>query len=215
MRRLPLIPTIIVAAAVAVMIGLGVWQLQRAQWKERLLGEYAVAASMPALDLDPLLARDQADLPPLSFRRVLVTCRAENAEPRLRGGRSATGQGGYSYFIPCRAGAEGLAGRLLVNVGWSALPDDDLRLSFGDTIAGILGTVENESPIVLTCARAVPPLQASAAPTAEDIPNNHLAYALQWFFFAGVAALIYVLALRRRGDGELPPAPAAPKSRRS
>src|SRR5205085_173423 len=36
-RRLPLIPTIIVAAAVAIMIGLGVWQLQRARWKEGLL----------------------------------------------------------------------------------------------------------------------------------------------------------------------------------
>ena len=29
-RRLPVIPTIIVLAAVALMIGLGVWQLQRA-----------------------------------------------------------------------------------------------------------------------------------------------------------------------------------------
>ena len=36
-RRLPLIPTIVVAAAVAVMIGLGVWQLQRAEWID--LGE--------------------------------------------------------------------------------------------------------------------------------------------------------------------------------
>ena len=33
-RRLPLIPTIFVAGAVAVMIGLGVWQLKRAEWKE-------------------------------------------------------------------------------------------------------------------------------------------------------------------------------------
>jgi cytochrome oxidase assembly protein ShyY1 len=28
-RRLPVLPTIIVAAAVALMIGLGIWQLQR------------------------------------------------------------------------------------------------------------------------------------------------------------------------------------------
>ena len=36
-RKLPLVPTILVAGAVAVMIGLGVWQLQRAKWKEGLL----------------------------------------------------------------------------------------------------------------------------------------------------------------------------------
>ena len=30
------------------------------------------------------------------------------------------------------------------------------------------------------------------------VPNNHLAYAGQWFFFAAVAALIYLVALRRR-----------------
>ncbi|HEX6072551.1 MAG TPA: SURF1 family cytochrome oxidase biogenesis protein, partial [Sphingomicrobium sp.] len=35
-RRLPVIPTIVVAAAVAAMIGLGIWQLQRAHWKEGL-----------------------------------------------------------------------------------------------------------------------------------------------------------------------------------
>ena len=39
MRRLPILPTIIVAAAVAVMIGLGIWQLQRAEWKNRLIAE--------------------------------------------------------------------------------------------------------------------------------------------------------------------------------
>jgi surfeit locus 1 family protein len=30
------------------------------------------------------------------------------------------------------------------------------------------------------------------------VPNNHLLYAIQWFFFALAAAVIYVLALRRR-----------------
>jgi surfeit locus 1 family protein len=31
------------------------------------------------------------------------------------------------------------------------------------------------------------------------VPNNHLAYAVQWFLFAAVASVIYVLALRWRG----------------
>ncbi|MDQ8756901.1 SURF1 family protein [Sphingosinicella sp. LHD-64] len=206
MRRLPLLPTLVVAAAVAVMIGLGIWQLQRAAWKNRLIAEYTAAATMPALDLDPLLGRD-GNLPPLAFRRVLVTCHADNLLPEQRGGRNRdTGQGGYSAFLPCRPGAEGLAGRIVVNAGWAALPDSARRLSLSGIVAGQLGPVEGRDRIVLTAATAVPPLAPSTPPSIEDIPNNHMAYAFQWFFFAAVAVVIYLLALRRRAP-KLPPEP--------
>jgi cytochrome oxidase assembly protein ShyY1 len=49
------------------------------------------------------------------------------------------------------------------------------------------------------------------------MPNNHLLYAIQWFFFALARGLIYVLALERRqkqkhpgeGPGVAPPPPRA------
>ena len=41
-------------------------------------------------------------------------------------------------------------------------------------------------------------LEPLAAPDPRDLPNNHLAYAGQWFFFALTALVIYILALRRR-----------------
>ena len=209
MRRLPILPTLIVAAAVATMIALGIWQLRRAEWKERMLDQFAAAARLPALDLDPLLARGRggADLRPLAFRRVLVTCRAVNAEPDLRGGRSTAGAGGYSYFIPCRPGAEGLGGRLVVNAGWSAMPNGDRLLSLNGLVAGRLGMVEEGEPIILTSATAAPPLAPSAPPRIEDIPDNHFFYALQWFFFAAAALLIYALALRGRLTQKLPGRP--------
>lgn len=207
-RRLPFLPTIVVAAAVATMIALGIWQLQRAAWKERLLAEYAAAANLPALDLDPLLAREgEAPLPPLAFRRVLITCAAENVVPDLRGGRSRAGQGGYAWRIPCRPGAEGLAGRILVNAGWSQLPGEERRISLDGIVAGTLGPVEADRPIVLTSATPAPPLAPSAAPSVADIPNNHRAYAFQWFFFAGVAIVIFLIALRQRQARRLPPEP--------
>ena len=206
MRRLPLLPTLLVAAAVAAMIGLGIWQLRRAEWKERLIAEYQAAATMPALDLDPLLEREGV-LPPLAFRRVLVTCRAGNILPDQRGGRNrGTGQGGYSSFVPCRPGAAGLAGRIVVNAGWAALPDSDQRLSLNGIVAGQLGPVEGRQRVVLTAATAAPPLAPSAPLSIEDIPNNHLSYAFQWFFFAATAVVIYLLALRRRAP-KLPPEP--------
>ena len=200
MRRLPIVATVMVAAAVLVMIGLGIWQLQRAGEKDRLLAEFAAAASMPPVDLDPLLARG-AQPPPLSFRRVLVTCRAELAAPRLRGGAGRDGVGGYVYFIPCRPGASGLAGDLEVNAGWSPLPDESLRLSLNGIVAGTLGLVEAGEPIRITAATAAPPLAPSAAPNLANVPDNHLFYAFQWFFFAAAALVIYGLALRRRLSG--------------
>ena len=48
-RRLPLLPTVLVAAAVATMIGLGIWQLQRAAWKEGLLATYRTAQGQPGI----------------------------------------------------------------------------------------------------------------------------------------------------------------------
>jgi cytochrome oxidase assembly protein ShyY1 len=41
-------------------------------------------------------------------------------------------------------------------------------------------------------------LRASEVPSGADVPNNHLAYAIQWFFFAATALIIYALAVRRR-----------------
>ena len=41
-------------------------------------------------------------------------------------------------------------------------------------------------------------LEPLAMPDPADLPDNHLAYAGQWFFFALTALVIYVLALRRR-----------------
>ena len=198
MRRIPILPTLIVAAAVAVMIALGMWQLQRAVEKERLLAQHREAADLPPLDLDPLLERGSTELPPLAYRRVSVTCRARGLQPELRGGRSREGRSGYSYFVPCRPGAEGIAGRLLVNVGLSSLPDDRRRITLDGRVTGSLGAVQAQGPVRLVSDAPVPPLEPSAPPLVEEIPNNHLSYAVQWFFFALAAAVIYVLALRRR-----------------
>ena len=50
----------------------------------------------------------------------------------------------------------------------------------------------------LVAAIAGAGLEASAPPSPDTIPNNHLSYAIQWFLFAGIAVVIYVLALRGR-----------------
>jgi len=204
MRRLPVIATLVVALAVAAMLALGIWQLRRARWKEDLLAQYSAAAAMPAVDLDPLLDGRTA-LPPLSFRRALVTCEARDQDADIHAGRNLRDMVGQVYVIPCRPGASGLAGRLRVNLGWSERPDGPRRLSLHGIVAGRLSVVGEDGPVMLTAASATPPLVPSQPPAIESIPNNHLSYAFQWFFFAAAALTIYVLALRRRNRRALPP----------
>ena len=204
MRRLPVIATLVVALAVAAMLALGIWQLRRARWKEDLLAQYSAAAAMPAVDLDPLLDGRTA-LPPLSFRRALVTCDGRDQDADIHAGRNLRDMVGQVYVIPCRPGARGLAGRLRVNLGWSERPDGPRRLSLHGIVAGRLSVVGEDGPVMLTAASATPPLVPSQPPAIESIPNNHLSYAFQWFFFAAAALTIYVLALRRRNRRALPP----------
>ena len=45
-RRLPVLPTLVVAAAVAAMLALGVWQLRRAEWKADMIARYTQAQAM-------------------------------------------------------------------------------------------------------------------------------------------------------------------------
>jgi surfeit locus 1 family protein len=206
MKRPPVLATLIVAAAVLTMIGLGIWQLRRAEWKEGLLAQYSAAQTMPAVDLDPLLD-GRATLPPLSFRRALVSCRAQNVQPTMRAGRSAGDVPGQVYVIPCRPNAAGLAGRLMVNAGWADQPAAAHRLSLNGIVAGRLSVVGEDGPVILTAATAVAPLAPSAPPSIENIPNNHRFYAIQWFLFAAAALIIYLIALRARGAAKLPPEP--------
>src|SRR3546814_12713636 len=62
-RRWPLIPTLLVLAAVAVMIALGVWQLQRKSDQEALIAPYQRKLAMSSLVTYP-------DLPPVTIGRA-------------------------------------------------------------------------------------------------------------------------------------------------
>ena len=130
MRRIPILPTLIVAAAVATLIWLGIWQLERAKWKDQLLVDYAEAQHLSRVNLDPFVAassrRFRYDPPPVSFRRVRITCYpSRSTAPQVRAGRNrGTQVPGSSHFIPCfwdelYSWAEDLE----INVGWSSRPD--------------------------------------------------------------------------------------------
>jgi hypothetical protein len=103
-------------------------------------------------------------------------------------GRNGAGQSGLTQVATCRLAGGGTA---LVALGWSL---DPAVIDWqGGDVSGIIAP----GPRLV----ADPPLaglQASAVPNPSEIPNNHFAYAIQWFLFAGVALVIYLLAVRKR-----------------
>ena len=200
MKRLPLLPTLIVLLAVAAMIALGIWQLQRRTEKAALIARAVANLDRPA---QPLPARITDDL---LFARVTATC-ARVEDWTMGAGRTAAGMSGYRHIAACRSPA---GQPFRVDLGVAA--DPKLRpIWAGGAVAGILshapggptlldrmtGRATPPAPMIVS-DRAAPGLSPSQRPDPASLPDNHLGYALQWFGFALAAVIIYVLALRRR-----------------
>ncbi len=183
-RAIPIIPTLVVLLAVAVMMRLGFWQIDRLHQKEALLARYASAAGLSA---DVPFPADKIAAETVLYRHSTVDCTAVN-ELSVIAGQNDKGEPGMAHTARCTLPGGGSA---LVVIGWSrdpAAPD-----WHGGTVKG---TVAPGPRLV-----ADPPLAGlapNARPDPAELPNNHFAYAVQWFLFALTALVIYALALRKR-----------------
>lgn len=187
---MPVVATLVVALAVLAMIGLGVWQLQRLKWKEALLARYAGAVQSSAEVPFPVgKAAVEASL----YRRSRIECRRV-IEQGAVSGRAPEGWTGWAMTATCATPA----GPVLVMLGWDANAQHPAFA--GGTVTGVLAPGREGAARLV----ADPPqagLHALARPDPNDIPNNHFAYAMQWFLFAGVAVAVYWIALRKRMAG--------------
>jgi cytochrome oxidase assembly protein ShyY1 len=210
--RFPLLPTLLVAAAVATMIGLGIWQLGRSSEKEALRAQYARNAALPPIALPIGALLDDT----LLYRRATAFC-LEPTAWRLTGGKSEAGRTGTRYIAECRTGAEGPG--FAADMGVSPNPRATPSWRGGEVTGRIVAEPPRQSLMqrlrggseprraMIVSERPAPGLEASAPPSA-DVPNNSLSYAFQWFFFAAAAAVIYVLALHKRASAAPPPPPS-------
>jgi cytochrome oxidase assembly protein ShyY1 len=196
--RLPLVPTLMVAVMVPTMLGLGIWQLERAAWKNRLLADLKAAADRPLVNFDEGMPEVE-----INFRRGAITCDLARAPVMTTAGRNRKQATGYSVraICPVRRSEQ----RILVDAGWTTRPSAGLppetRIFTGIVVDRSSFGKPQDPRYVLFSEQPVPPLQASAPPSVETIPNNHRGYALQWFAFAATLTVIYlvfVLARRRR-----------------
>ena len=199
-------PTLISLPAFGLLIGLGVWQLERLEWKSALIAQREAALAAPAVELPAVLTPD------LEFRRVEARGRLLNDQAQRYGLRPRNGAPGYELLTPL-ARPEGRA--ILVNRGWRPEATPPTEGPEGEvTIEGVLrfprppgafapehGPAPErwlwydlaglERRLGLELAPAVLELEP---PEGAGLVNNHLQYALTWFALAAALGTIYLVS---------------------
>lgn len=208
-KRIPIVPTLLVLLAVGVMVRLGFWQLDRMHEKDAAFASYFAAAADQTLvtKWESVGAAKR-----LAFRRVKAGCGIVSGV-QLVAGRSSKGETGWAHVVVCTYYGFDVAPHHAIVLGWTK---DMRKVEWkGGDFTGILVPGQKGGVVMPTegLSRgdqhynldfhivADPPLaglQPNARPDPRDIPNNHWSYAIQWFLFAGVALVIYALALRKR-----------------
>lgn len=224
--RFPFGLTLVAVLAFVLLCGLGVWQVQRLQWKEGLIRQSEAATTQPSV---PLPSGQRTVLP--EFRKVILDCDFQ-ASQRVELQTIHDGVPGVRLIAEC--------GGRLVDLGFIseeisarppftqyraprrpgsyptiiaevrdtpapnsfALPPENGRFFARDNraIAAVLGVPpEGASQTLYAVTSAFPgfrALQPSAPPAAFS--NNHLGYALTWFGLALALVGFYIVLLRRR-----------------
>ncbi len=214
-----------ICAALAVLIGLGSWQLYRMQWKQGLIEARIAAMALPPL---PLPRAAEAQRAVAEDRRVIVNGRFRHEAAFRFPARTRDGRVGVELVTPLVRPEGGI---VLVNRGW--LPAG-APLDTGDEggeveISGLLrrpsrpnGFTPDNRPetnewywydlqamarrLDLAEAPALIERGVGADPRAlprgraftVTLPDNHLQYALTWYALAGVLVVMLVVGRWRR-----------------
>ena len=125
-RRVPLLPTLVVALAVAVMIALGFWQIGRAYERDADHARHLARADLPTLAYP--LASPAAEA--FRFRRLVAPC-DRVVRWSQKASRSAQGQSGWGYIATC-ATATGTT--FEAELGFSPTPDAHPTWPGGDVV---------------------------------------------------------------------------------
>ena len=227
MKRFPWGLTLLVVPAVVVLIGLGIWQLQRLAWKNGLIAEAGMAATQPRVPLADIYGDGQG----LEFRRVTVACAGLARAPFVEMRSIVDGDGGVRLYSLCRA--TGIDTPLLVDRGFVAddvserppVSDSDASVviegelrqipaaswltpaSDGKTfyapepaaMAEALGASGPAGPLMIFATTSTNPDFPALRPSAPpaSFSNNHLGYAMTWLGLALALVGVYVAMLSR------------------
>lgn len=223
-RAFPWILTVLTAAALAVLVSLGLWQVQRLAWKQDLIARIEAARSAEPVPLDQALAR-----PDPEFARVTLVCRGLDRAPFVSLQTLVEGQAGVRLVSVCPGQTPILVDRGFVIDTVSSRPPNDggtmpvvvrgvLRRGEpanaftpppqGDTVfvrdiglmADILGAGDVRRDLMIVAETSSNPEWGAMRPVAlpGGLTNNHLGYAITWFGLALALIGVYAAMLYRR-----------------
>jgi surfeit locus 1 family protein len=140
--------TVATILALILLLGLGVWQLQRLKWKEGLLAHIAALQSAPARPLEPELDALAAGRN-VDFTRVRLTCPGLGAAPFLELYGLKDGQAGWRLVSACAVSSRRYR-TVLVDRGFvidtvTARPPVDRSAAAPVELVGVLRTPDRPS----------------------------------------------------------------------
>ena len=104
-------PTVVTLLLLPVMIGLGIWQLERADWKQGLVDGHEGKARLSPVAFEMAMVDDDTQ-----YRRVFARGYYDMEHQLLLDNRTFQGHAGYHVLTPLRlADSEAV---VLVNRGW-------------------------------------------------------------------------------------------------
>jgi surfeit locus 1 family protein len=143
--RVALVPLVFVLIGVAILCGLGVWQVQRLQWKTHLIARIAALQTAPPEPLNVVLNRigDRGDV---DYTHVVFTCPTLQQTPTQRIYTVGDNGAGDRIVTPCPIDA-GPYRSILVDRGFLTA-DDAARLKpAANTVDGpVVGVIRKAAP---------------------------------------------------------------------
>lgn len=237
-RRFPWGLTVTALIAMAILAGLGVWQVRRLAWKEALLAKIAALHTAPARPIAEVLSQTGS----VEFVRVQAPCTPRPgpvAGPSLYRYAVRDDRIGWRLLGACRLMAGPYDGivldRGIIERFMGSTSPEPMAFPPAGPVVGVLRAagaapwlgpavmeqapgmiayrmldraslaqiartegLSRPAPYILAVEQETPPLPGvTPAAIPQDIPNNHLVYAITWFSLALILAWFYASMLIR------------------
>lgn len=220
MRRLLFLLTFGLGGA-AILIGLGVWQVQRLAWKESIIADIQARIAADPVDLPDTIDPERDAYLPVQvtgvlgtqYLRVLVSQKQIGAgyriiRPMTRAGENILIDMGFVSTADADGMTfqEGPPVTITGNLQWpqetdkfTPAPERDKNIWFARDVDAMAQALEAQP--VLVVRRDAAPLDSPLTPLPVDtavIPNDHLQYAITWFSLSAIWLAMTAVFLRRK-----------------
>lgn len=207
---------------VALLLALGIWQVQRLSWKTELIA--TIEQKSNAAPLVSVPAKEEWQ--DAEYRQLEITGRFLNDHAFSVGPRTEKGRNGFHLFVPFEGAA---GGTIMVNRGWipdgrDIFPDEEkgettvrgvIRLAargaftpdndpdqnrwYWPDVAAMAekAALSNIAPAYLVVTEKKEGVYPQGVDVRANLRNNHLQYAVFWFTMAFVFAGVFFFRMRR------------------